>query len=92
MRRSPMLIFLMTVLTVAYWRYGQCVPALIGLVYAVRLIARIYRFARRIITHLRLSDVDTVDGLAFEKCIASLLKQQGYANLALQSNMTTALT
>ncbi|MBP6038315.1 MAG: restriction endonuclease [Candidatus Saccharimonas sp.] len=83
MRRSPMFIFLMIVLTVAYWEYAQYVLALIIIFYIVRLIARIYKFARRIITNLRLSDVDTMDGLAFEKYVAKLLKQQGYSNISL---------
>ena len=83
MRRSPMLIFLMIVLTVTYWQYAQYVLALIGILYGVRLIARIYRFVRRIITNLRFSGVDTMDGLVFEKYVANLLKQQGYSNISL---------
>lgn len=83
MRRSPMLIFLMLVFTVTYWQYAQYVLALIGTLYGVRIIARMYKFTRRIITNLRLSDVDTMDGLAFEKYVANLLKQQGYSNISL---------
>ncbi|MBL8122305.1 restriction endonuclease [Candidatus Saccharibacteria bacterium] len=83
MRRSPMLIFLMIILTVAYWQYAQYVLALIVIFYIVRLIARVYQFARRIITNLRLSDVDMMDGLVFEKYVANLLKQQGYSNISL---------
>ena len=49
----------------------------------MRLIARIYLFVRRIITNLRLSGVDTMDGLVFEKYVAKLLKQQGYSNISL---------
>ena len=83
MRRSPMLIFLMIVLTVTYWQYAQYVLALIVIFYIVQLIARMYQFAHRIITNLRLSDIDTMDGLAFEKYVANLLEQQGYSNISL---------
>ena len=83
MRRSPMLIFLMIVLTVTYWQYAQNVLALIVIFYIVQLIARMYQFAHRIITNLRLSDIDTMDGLAFEKYVANLLEQQGYSNISL---------
>ena len=83
MRRSPMFIFLMIVLTVAYWEYAQYVLALIIIFYIVRLIAGMYQFARRIITNLRLSDVDTMDGLAFEKYVANLLEDQGYSDISL---------
>ena len=83
MRRSPMVIFLMIILTVAYWEYAQYVIAFIIILYAIRLFARMYRFVRRIILNLRLSDVDTMDGLAFEKYVAKLLKQQGYSNISL---------
>lgn len=83
MRRSPMLIFLMVVLSITYWQYAQYVLALIVVFYIVRLIARMYQFARRIITNHRLSDVDTMDGLVFEKYVANLLKQQGYSNISL---------
>ena len=83
MRRSPMLIFLMIVLTVTYWQHAQYALALIAIFYIVRLIARMYQFARRIITNLRFSGVDTMDGLAFEKYVAHLLKQQGYSNISL---------
>ena len=83
MRRSPMLIFLMIVLTVTYWQHAQYALALIAIFYIVRLIARIYLFVRRIITNLRLSDIDTMDGLAFEKYVANLLEQQGYSNISL---------
>lgn len=83
MRRSPMLIFLMIILTVAYWEYTQYVIAFIIILYAIQLFARIYRFVRRIITNLRLSHVDAMDGLDFEKYVANLLKQQGYSNVSL---------
>lgn len=83
MRRSPMFIFLMIVLTITYWKYTQYVLALIAIFYIVRLIARMYQFARRMITNHRLSDVDTMDGLVFEKYVANLLKQQGYSNISL---------
>ena len=78
-----MLIFLMIVLTVTYWQYAQYVLALIVIFYIVQLIARMYQFAHRIITNLRLSDIDTMDGLAFEKYVANLLEQQGYSNISL---------
>lgn len=83
MRRSPMLIFLMIILTVAYWEYAQYVIAFITTHYAIRLFARMYRFVRRIITNFRLSGVDAMDGLDFEKYVANLLKQQGYSNVSL---------
>ncbi|MFZ1258409.1 MAG: restriction endonuclease [Candidatus Saccharimonas sp.] len=83
MRRSPMLIFLIIVLTITYWQYAQYVLALIVIFYIVRLIARVYQFARRIITNLRLSEVDAMDGLVFEKYVANLLMQHGYSNISL---------
>ena len=83
MRRSPMLIFLAIVLTITYWQYAKYVLALIVVLYVARLIARIYRFVRRIITNLRFSGVDTMDGIAFEKYVANLLEQQGYSNISL---------
>lgn len=73
----------MIVLTVTYWQYAQYVLALIVIFYIVQLIARMYQFAHRIITNLRLSDIDTMDGLAFEKYVANLLEQQGYSNISL---------
>ncbi len=73
----------MIVLTVTYWQYAQYVLALIGIFYIVRLIARVYQFARRIITNLTLWDVGTMDGLAFEKYVANILREQGYSNISL---------
>ena len=81
MRRSPVIIFLMIVLTITYWEYAQYVIAFIITLYAIRLFARMYRFVLRIITNLRLSDVDAMDALDFEKYVANLLKQQGYSNV-----------
>lgn len=83
MRRSPMLIFLMLVLTITYWQSAQYVLALITIIYTLQLLAKLYRLAHRIITNHRLSDVDTMDGLVFEKYVANLLKQQGYSNISL---------
>lgn len=83
MRRSAMLIFLMLVLTVTYWQYAQYVLALITIIYTLRLVAKLYRLAHRIITDHRLSNVDTMDGLVFEKYVAKLLKQKGYSNVIL---------
>lgn len=73
----------MIILTVAYWEYAQYVIAFIITLYAIRLFASMYRFVRRIITNLRLSNVDTMDGLDFEIYVANLLKQQGYSNVSL---------
>lgn len=83
MRRSPVLIFLMIVLAITYWEYARYVIVSIMILYAIRLFARMYRFVSRIITNLRLSDVDAMDGLDFEKYVANLLKQQGYSNVSL---------
>jgi len=83
MRRSAMLIFLMLVLTVTYWQFAQYVLALITIIYTLRLVAKLYRLAHRIITDHRLSNVDTMDGLVFEKYVAKLLKQKGYSNVIL---------
>lgn len=83
MRRSPMLIFLMIILTVAYWEYSHYIVAFIVIFSAIRTHARLYRFARRIATNHRLSDVDTMDGLDFEKYVASLLGEQGFSNINL---------
>ena len=83
MRRSPMLIFLMIVLAITYWEYAQYVVVFIAIFYAIRMFLRMYRFVRRITMNHRLSDVDTMDGLVFEKYVANLLKQQGYSNVSL---------
>lgn len=83
MRRSPMFIFLMIVLAIAYWEYAQYVIAFIAIFYSTRMVVRVYRFIRRITMNFILSDVDTMDGLDFEKYIASILKKQGYSNITL---------
>ncbi len=83
MRCSPMFVFLMIVLAITYWEYAQYVIVFIAIFYAIRMFVRMYRFVRRITTNLRLSNVDTMDGLDFEKYIASILKKQGYSNISL---------
>ena len=83
MRRSPMFIFLMIVLAIAYWEYTQYVIAFIVIFYTIRMVVKIYRFVCRITTNFRLSDVDTMDGLDFEKYVANILKKQGYSNITL---------
>lgn len=83
MRRSPVLIFLMIVLAITYWEYAQYLVVLIAVFYAIRMFVRMYRFIRRITTNYRLSDVDTMDGLDFEKYVVSILKKQGYSNIRL---------
>ena len=83
MRRSPTLIFLMAVLAITYWEYAQYVITFIVIFYAIRLFARMHRFACGIITNFRLSNIDTMEGLDFEKYVASILKKQGYSNIRL---------
>lgn len=78
-----MFIFLMIVLAIAYWEYAQYVIAFIAIFYSTRMVVRVYRFIRRITMNFILSDVDTMDGLDFEKYIASILKKQGYSNITL---------
>ena len=83
MRRSPMSILLMTVLAITYWEYAQYVIALVVIFYTIRMLTRMYRFIHRIVTNYRLSDIDTMDGLVFEKYVANLLKHQGYSSITL---------
>lgn len=83
MRRSPMLIFLMIILTITYWEYAQYLVVLMAIFYAIQMLVRIYRFVRRITMNFRLIDVDAMDGLDFEKYVASILKRQGYSNITL---------
>lgn len=83
MRRSPLLIFVMIVLAITYWEYAQYVIAFIAIFYVIRMLVRMYRFVRQITTNFRLSNIDTMDGLAFEKYVASILKKQGYSNISL---------
>ncbi len=83
MRRSPMILLLAVVLAVTYWRYAQYVIAFIVIFYIMRMLAIIFRFVSNMVTNLRLSDVDTMDGLGFEKYIANTLKKQGYSNVTL---------
>lgn len=83
MRRSPMIMFLIVVLGITYWEYAQYAIAFVAIFYTIRKVVRIYRFILRITTNLRLSDVDTMDGLGFEKYIANTLKKQGYSNVTL---------
>lgn len=78
-----MLIFLTIVLAITYWEYAQYVIAFIGIFYTIRMFVSIYRFIRRITMNFKLSDVDTMDGLDFEKYVANVLKKQGYSNIAL---------
>lgn len=83
MRRSPMILLLAVVLTITYWRYAQYVIVFFAIFYIMRMLARIYRFVRNMVMNLKLSDVDTMDGLKFEKYIANALKKQGYSNVTL---------
>lgn len=83
MRRFPALLFLAIVLTISYWEYAQYVIVFIIIFYVMRLVVRIYRFVCRVITNHMLSDVDTMDGLDFEKYAANILKKQGYSNITL---------
>lgn len=83
MRRSPMILLLAVVLTITYWRYAQYVIVFFAIFYILRMLARIYRFVRNMVMNLKLSDVDTMDGLEFEKYIANSLKKQGYSNATL---------
>ena len=83
MRRSPMLIFLMIILTITYWRYAQSVILFLAMLYITRLSIRVFQYVRRIITNFRLTDIDTMDGLDFERYVADRLKQQGYSNVSL---------
>lgn len=83
MRRFPMLIFLTIVLAITYWEYVKYGVALIVIFYAIQQFARMYRFVRRIVTNIKLSDVDAMDGLDFEKFVSNLLEQQGFTNVSL---------
>ncbi len=78
-----MILLLAVVLAVTYWRYAQYVIAFIVIFYIMRMLAIIFRFVSNMVTNLRLSDVDTMDGLGFEKYIANTLKKQGYSNVTL---------
>lgn len=78
-----MRMFLIVVLGITYWEYAQYAIAFIASLYSIRMVVRICRYILRIITNLRLSDADTMDGLEFEKYIANTLKKQGYSIMTL---------
>ena len=78
-----MILLLAVVLAVTYWRYAQYVIAFIVIFYIMRMLAIIFRFVSNMVTNLRLTDVDTMDGLGIEKYIANTLKKQGYSNVTL---------
>ncbi len=78
-----MLMFLVIVLGITYWKYAQYAIAFIAIFYTIRKAVGIYRFVCRITTNSRLSDVDTMDGLDFEKYVANILKKRGYSYITL---------
>ena len=49
----------------------------------MRLFVRAYQSVSRNTTNFRLSSVDTMDGLDFEKYVANILRVQGYSNITL---------
>lgn len=83
MRHSSLFIIVLVVLVIACWRYAQYAIALILAPYVLRLLARIYRFVRSTVTSVRLSVVDSMDGIEFEKYVARMLKRQGYSQIRL---------
>lgn len=83
MRHSSLFIIVLVVLVIACWRYAQYAIVLILALYVLRLLARIYRFVRSTVTSVRLSVVDSMDGIEFEKYVARMLKRQGYSQIRL---------
>lgn len=83
MRHSPLFWAMIVALTVAHWKYVQYVMAFIIVFYVIRMLVRMYRLFRRIATNYRLKDVDTMNGLEFERYVADILLRQGYSNVML---------
>jgi len=49
----------------------------------IKLLVKVYRIIRRLFTSVRLANIDKMDGLDFEKYIASILSKQGYSKIKL---------
>lgn len=83
MRRSPLLVFIVIVLTVTYWEYAQYIVVAIIVYHVIRILLKVSLFVRDVIANFRLRDIDTMDGIEFEKYVATVLKSQGYTDIQL---------
>lgn len=81
MHRFPWLLAIVSVVVITYWEYVQYVIACILVLLVFRYSVGISRFVHRLVTGRRLSHVDAMDGLEFERYIADILKAQGYTNI-----------
>lgn len=83
MRRSPMLVLLIIVLSIYYWEVAQYV--ILGL--ALACIAKIlFGYSRLLFIAIRnytLNDIDAMDGVEFERYVARQLSKCGYTNICL---------
>src|SRR5688572_5583966 len=87
MRRSRHLPVIPAILATGaiytYWDYAEYILAGIILFFTLKVVFKLTQKVRRIIRNLRLRDVDTMDGIAFECHIAELLTENGYTNVSL---------
>lgn len=81
MKNSPIFFIIALTTIIANWDYAKHVAITVLLVVLFRLAQRIAKFAVKIFGNFRLKDVDTMDGIEFEKYVGKILTNNGYTNI-----------
>lgn len=83
MRRSPMLVLLVIVLSIYYWEVAQYVILGLALLYISKRLFRYLRLLYAAIRNYTFNDIDAMDGVEFERYVARQLSRLGYTNISL---------
>lgn len=83
MRRSNLSFVLIAVLIIYYWEYVKYILMAIFIIATLKLLNKLYEMIRHFFINIKFTDIDRMDGLDFEKYIASILSEQGYSGIKL---------
>lgn len=83
MRRSPMLVLLIIILSIYYWEVAQYAIFGLSLLYISKRLFRCLRLLHGAIRNHTLRDIDDMDGVEFERYVARQLSKCGYTNICL---------
>jgi restriction system protein len=76
-------VALLAAIAYTYWNYAKYVVVVAALVFVIKLLIKFIRRFRIAVHNIRLRDVDTMDGISFERYVAQLLIDRGYENVSL---------
>ncbi len=83
MRRSPMFVLLIIVLSIYYWEVAQYAILGLALLYIAKILFRYLLLSHGAVRSHTLRDIDAMDGVEFERYVARHLSKCGYTNICL---------